>query len=144
MSKMQTMADIAHALPFAHHSKREGFDWWRPETAESYSDNWVRGQDYALGLLEAEGPRGGSVSSLGAILLDMVAKADLKTQRGLLLGFASVFADMAAGAMLSGASPERLREVYARRRMEVAAILNANDGGENVVPLVERRRGHDE
>lgn len=83
MSKMQTLADIARVLPFAHHSKREGFDWWRPETAESYSENWERGQDYALRLLEAEGPRGGSVSSLGAILLDMVAKADLKTQRGL-------------------------------------------------------------
>jgi hypothetical protein len=135
MSKMQTAPDIARALPFAHYSKREGFDWWRPETAESYSENWVLGQDYALRLLEVEGPRGGGVSSLGAILLDMVAKADLKTQRGLLLGFASVFADMAAGAMLSGMRPERLRALYESRRREADAVVNALGGGENVVPF---------
>jgi len=60
MSKMQTMADIVRALPFAQHSKREGFDWWRPETADSYSENWERGQNTPFACLRPKARAAGA------------------------------------------------------------------------------------
>lgn len=134
MARLPTMADTARALPFASYSKRDGFDWWRPESADSYSADFARGKEYALALMEAEGPRGGSASALGSILVAMVERGDA-THRGLLLGFASVFADLAACAMSAGVSPVKLAAHYAKQERHAAAVIAAIGAGDNVVPI---------
>lgn len=136
MARAQTLADLARALPFASYSKRDGFDWWRPDVTGGYAVQFERGQEYALALLEAEGPRGGSVSALGSILLTMVAQGDAQAQRGVILGFASVLADMNAAAMVAEANPTKLRSLYAQRRRDTAALVAADAAGENVAPFV--------
>lgn len=140
MSALPTMAEIARALPFASYSKRDGFEWWRPEAVGTYTEQFVKGEAYALALMESEGPREGCVSALGSILLAMVERGDARLQKGLLLGFASVLADLKAAAMIKGADPRALRMLYAKRRRDCAAMIAASGGGANVAPMIARSR----